>query len=71
MKDKESLIYDLIFSESNEYSIDVSEYIVDIYKHDDFINEIKKVLKKSKVSVVHSSIEVDSKTVTWKLKVKK
>ena len=70
MKDKESLIYDLIFSENVDYSIDVAEY-VDVYNHDEFIGEIKKVLKKSKVTVVHSSIEVDSKTVTWKLKVKK
>jgi len=71
MKSKEDLIYDLIFSENLEYNLDVSEYIDDIYKNDDFITEIKKVLKKSKVSIVHSSIEVDSRTVMWKLKVKK
>ena len=71
MKVKEDLIYDLIFSESVDYEIDVSEYINDIYKHDEFVTEIKRVLKKSKVSVLHSSIEVDSKTVLWKLKVKK
>ena len=71
MKSKDELIYDLIFSDNIDYEIDVSEYIGDIYKHDEFVTEIKKVLKKSKVVILHSSIEVDSKTVLWKLKVKK
>jgi hypothetical protein len=68
---KEDLIYDLIFSEKNDYIIDVGEYIKDIYKYDEFIDEIKDILKKSKVTLVNNSIDVDSKTVTWKLKVKK
>lgn len=71
MKSKDDLIYDLIFSANLEYKIDVSEYIGDIYRYDKFISEIKKVLKKSKVSVVKDEVEVDSKTVIWKLKVKK
>lgn len=71
MKSKDDLIYDLIFSANLEYKIDVSEYISDIYRYDKFISEIKKVLKKSKVSVVKDEVEVDSKTVIWKLKVKK
>ena len=71
MKDREGLIYDLIFSEALDYEIDISEYIKDIYQHDEFVSEIKRVLKKSKVSITSSSIEVDSKTVIWKLKVRK
>ena len=71
MKLKEDLIYDLIFSEQLDYVIDVGEYITDIYKYDEFVDEIKQILKKSKVSLVTNSIDVDSKTVTWKLKVKK
>lgn len=71
METKESLIYDLIFSKSEVYEIDISLYISDIYKYEDFVSEIKKILKKSKVSVIASSINVDSKTVIWKLKVKK
>jgi hypothetical protein len=65
------LIYDLIFSEKLEYKIDVSYYIDDIYEHKDFINEIKKILEISKVNIVKSSINIDSKTVTWELKVNK
>lgn len=68
---KEDLIYDLIFSERSDYTIDVGEYIKDIYKYDEFIDEIKDILKKSKVTIVNNSIDVDSKTVTWKLKVNK
>ena len=71
MKPKEPLIYDLIFSESSEYVINIGEYITDIYKYDDFIDEVKQILRKSKVSIVNNSIDVDSKTVIWKLKVKK
>lgn len=68
---KEELIYDLIFSQDENFVIDVSKYITDIYQYDDFINEIKFILKKAKVKLVSNSIDVDSKTVIWRLKVKK
>jgi NADPH:quinone reductase-like Zn-dependent oxidoreductase len=68
---KDDLIYDLIFSEKKEYVIDIGQYIKDIYKYDEFVDEVKDILKKSKVTIVNNSIDVDSKTVTWKLKVKK
>jgi hypothetical protein len=71
MKNKDELVYDLIFSDKNNYVIDVGEYITNIYKYDEFIDEIKKILNKSKVIIISNSIDVDSKTVTWKLKVKK
>jgi len=68
---KEKLIYDLIFGEETEFIIDVGNYVDNLYKYDDFIDEIKEVLRKSKVSILNNSIDVDSKTVTWKLKVRK
>lgn len=71
MKNRDDLIYDLIFSETLQYKIDVSEYVEDIYKYEEFVAEIKKVLKKSKVAIVRSSVLLDSKTATWELKVKK
>lgn len=71
MKNKDELVYDLIFSEKTNYIIDIGEYIIDIYKYDEFIDDIKKILNKSKVVIVNNSIDVDSKTVTWRLKVKK
>lgn len=71
MKDRRDLIYDLIFSEKTVYSIDISEYIKDIYRYDEFVSEIKAVLRKSKVTILKSSVMVDSKTATWELKVKK
>jgi len=48
MKSKDELVYDLIFSDKNEFVIDVGEYISDIYKYDEFIDEIKQILQKSK-----------------------
>lgn len=71
MKSRDDLIYDLIFSNSVEYRIDLSEYVDDIYKYEEFVTDIKKVLRKSKVSIVKSTVLVDSKTATWELKVKK
>lgn len=67
---KEQLIYDLIFGEKTEFAIDIGEF-VSIHDYDDFVNEIKTILRKSKVSIAKSSIDVDSETITWKLKVKK
>ncbi len=69
MKNKEDLIYDLIFSEKEEYKIDISNYIEDIYQYDEFVSEIKKVLKKSKVKIIKSSVKTDPKTAVWELKV--
>jgi hypothetical protein len=71
MKNKDDLVYDLIFSDSENFTIDISQYIKDIYQYDEFIDEIKQILQKSKVTVVTQSVDVDSVTVTWKLKVKK
>ena len=71
MKNKDDLIYDLIFSEKMIYEIDISEYIEDIYKYEEFVSDIKKVLKKSKVKVVKSDVLIDIKTAVWKLKVDK
>jgi hypothetical protein len=71
VKTKDQLIYDLIFSDETIYKIDLSEYVDDIYNYDDFVESIKFVMKKSKVTIIKSSIKVDSKTAMWELKVKK
>lgn len=71
LKKKDELIYQLIFSEKNEFNIDIAEYLVDIYDYEEFISDLKNVLKKSKVKILKSDIRLDSKTVIWFLKVKK
>lgn len=71
LKDTKDLIYDLIFSEETEYLVNVGDYIRDIYKYDTFIDEIKLILKKSKVTLIKEKISVDPDSVTWKIKVKK
>ena len=71
MKNKDDLVYDLIFSDKVQFKVDIGEYITDIYKYDDFVDEIKQILHKSKVILVSNSIDIDSKTVIWTLKVKK
>lgn len=71
MKDREELIYDLIFSDKLDYNINISEYIDDIYKYDKFIDDIKTVLRKSKVSVIKEKIDLETEKVVWNLKVKK
>jgi hypothetical protein len=49
----------------------MANYIEDIYKYEDFVTEIKKVLKKSKVKIIKSEVKLDSKTAIWQLKVNK
>ena len=71
VKVKDDLIYDLIFTEKLDFKIDVSNYVKDIYQYEEFIEEIRSVLKKSKVKVVKSEIKLDSKTAIWHLKVNK
>jgi hypothetical protein len=71
MKDKDDLIYDLIFSEKCEFDINVSDYIDNIYKYETFIKQIKEILKKSKVSIVKEGVELNPTSVIWLLKVKK
>jgi hypothetical protein len=71
MEQKDDLVYNLIFSNQNDFSILVTDYIKDIYKYDDFILEIKEILRKSKVPIVKETIEVTYEYVKWNLKVKK
>jgi hypothetical protein len=71
VKKKDDLIYDLIFSEQTLFTIDISEYIDDIYQYKEFVQEIKKILRKSKVRVSESDVVIGSRTVIWKLKVNK
>jgi hypothetical protein len=71
MEKKEELIYSLIFSDKISYLIDLGEYVDDIYRYDDFVEEIRLILKKSKVSVLKSSVKVTMTTATWELKLKK
>jgi hypothetical protein len=71
VKKTDDLIYDLIFSDETYYLIDISNYIKDIYQYDNFVSDIREVLKKSKVKIIKSDVKLDSKTVIWELKVKK
>ncbi len=71
MKNKEDLIYDLIFSEDTDYKINITDYISDLYKYDKFIDETKTILKKSKVNINTERIIVDSNSVIWEIKVTK
>jgi hypothetical protein len=71
VKKEDDLIYDLIFSNKESFKIDISDYISDIYQYEEFIDKIKKILKKSKVKIITSDTSMSSKTVIWELKVKK
>lgn len=71
MKNENELIYDLIFSDNDQFRIDISDYIKDIYQYDEFMEKIKAILKKSKVKMISSNTVMSSKTVIWEIKVKK
>ncbi len=65
----EELLFDLIFSDKTEYNINIGEYINDIYNYNMFVTEVRRVLKRSKVSVIESTINLDNKAAIWRLKV--
>jgi hypothetical protein len=71
LKDQNVLIFDLIFGDKFDFKIDISDYVSDIYKYEDFIDDIKMILKRSKVKIISNDIKIDSKTAIWELKVKK
>lgn len=71
MKNENELIYDLIFSDNDQFRIDISDYIKDIYQYDEFMEKIKTILKKSKVKIISNNTVMSSKTVIWEIKVKK
>jgi hypothetical protein len=69
--ERERLIYDLIFSETAQFQIDLRKYVEDVYHYDEFIEEIKSILKKAGVEVIQSTVVVNSSSSKWTLKVKK
>jgi hypothetical protein len=71
MDERENLIFNLIFGDETNFKIDIGLFVDDIYHYEDFVTEIRNILRRSKVMVVQSGIKVDSKTATWELKVKK
>ncbi len=67
--DKDKLIYDLMYSKKINFTILVNEYIVDAYKYDYFLEEIKDILQKSKVIIIKESLSVSTEEIRWKIKV--
>lgn len=68
-RNKKELLYELIFDEKEDYLIDISNYIEDIYEYESFIKKTKEILEVSKVDIVKSTVKINSKTATWELKV--
>lgn len=71
MTEKEKLLLDLIFSDKSDFTINISNYIEELYKYDRFIDEVKSILKKSKVKIIKESFELDKNGPIWSIKVKK
>ena len=53
------------------FEINIADYINDIYEYKEFVSDIKKILKKSKVLITYSKVDVNIKTAMWSLEVKK
>lgn len=71
MNKLDKLLYELIYSDNCEFTIDLSEYIDDIYDYESFLKDIRKILRRAKVKILNNDIKLDSRTVIWKLKVSK
>lgn len=71
---KEELIYNLIFSSEDKYSINIADYIEPLYryKYDRFIKEIKIILSMSKVQIEKEVLNINSvNQIIWVIKTKK
>ena len=71
---KEELIYNLIFSNEDKYSINIADYIDPLYryKYDRFIKEIKIILSMSKVQIEKEVLNINSvNQIIWVIKTKK
>lgn len=71
MKNKDDLIYNLIFSDMDDFYIDIDNYIDDLNDCDLFVREIKSILKKSKAKIVYNNLSVDDQSIIWNIKVKR
>jgi hypothetical protein len=69
--DRDKLIYQLIFSKKEDFTITISNFIKDVYNYTTFIKEIKDILKRAEVVIVKESIDINIKDVKWIIKVKK
>jgi hypothetical protein len=70
-EEQRRLVYELIFSEQEEYLIHINEYCSDMSKFESFIDEMAIILNKSGIKIVRDSISVDNKTVHWELILRK
>ena len=67
---KEDLIYELIFSDEVEFTIEISQYVDESYKYDRFMREIKKILKKSSILLEKQKLDIVSVSeINWYLKI--
>lgn len=70
IKQKEKLIYDILFSDETLFEIDLQIYC-DINKRSDFREEIRIVIKKGNLSIIDDRIIHTDDKVIWKLEIKK
>lgn len=67
----EKLVYNLIFSDSESFEINIGDYIEDIYNYDGFMEKIENILEESKVMILENEVDIKSDEIIWILKVKK
>lgn len=73
MNHTDRLIYKLIFTDTNRYTIDVSKYLPpnELYKYESFIHKMKNIMKKADVSIYNEKTKIEISKVTWTFNTKK
>ena len=74
MKNKDDLLYELIFSDNEDFIINISDYMNPIYNYEDFITEIRKIIIISDVCIIGEGVEVINKglvDIIWTIKVRR
>lgn len=75
MIDKDDLIYELIFSDETEFTINMKDYIKKIHRYEKFIEEIRDIIFKGKVNIISEEVEVVNVSkkieIIWTIKLSK
>lgn len=69
MNSREQLIYELLFGEKQDFSINVSSYVDSERDTNDFMHEMRYVLQRGGVKIVSDYTTREANSKIWKLKV--
>jgi hypothetical protein len=69
MNDKNKIIYELLFSEEEEFIFEISSLFEFIEDYKEVLDEIVKNISKGRVKIIKDVIEVKGDNIFWNIKI--